>query len=61
MAQLVAGKTMTIGGQKYDRGQPIDRDSLSKLPAGRLKQMQEQHTVYEDSIHVIRVSGKKER
>ena len=58
MAQLVAGKPMTIDGQKYAPGQPIARESLAKLPAGRLKQMQEQRSVYEDSV---RVSGKKER
>ena len=58
MAQLVAGRTMSIDGQKYERGQPIARESLAKLPAGRLKQMQEQRTVFEDSV---RVSGKRER
>lgn len=58
MAQLVAGKTVTIGGQKYEAGQPIANQSLAKLPAGRLKQMQEQRMVHEDRV---RVSGKKGR
>ena len=49
---------MTIGGQRYEAGQPIARESLATLPAGRLKQMEEQRTIRED---VVRVSGKKER
>lgn len=58
MAQLIANRTMTIGGRQVMAGQPIPAESLRKMPAGRLKQMTEQRMVSEDSA---RVSSKKER
>ena len=58
MAQLVAARDMTIGGQSIKAGQPIPADSVRSLSPRRVKQMVDQHRVYEDSV---RVSGKKER
>lgn len=56
MAQLIAAKDITIGGQKVKAGQPIPADSLRSLPPRRVQQMIEQRKVNEDHV---RVSGKR--
>ena len=59
MAQLVASKRLTMNGQTFEAGQPIPSESVRSLSHDKLKKLQDNRFVHEDST---RVSGsKKER
>lgn len=49
---------MQLGGQTFERGQPIPAESIRGLPTDRLKQLVDHRFVHEDST---RVSSKKDR
>ena len=58
MAQLIAARDMAVAGQKVKAGNPIPAEALRRMPPHRVKQMEDQRMVHQDSV---RVSSKKER